>query len=61
VIEMANHHVTPVIDRDEVVRWYRSDARTWEALLRLRRTDRWWQRHVRRRPYPFLLPGRIER
>jgi hypothetical protein len=61
VIEIANRHVTPTIDRDEVERWYRSDARTWEALLRLRRADRWWQRHVRRRPYPFLLPGRIER
>ena len=32
-----------------------------ELLQRLRRLDRAWQRRVRRRVYPFLLPGRIER
>jgi hypothetical protein len=60
-IALANDRVEPPIDRDEIDRWYRSDARTWEALLRLRRADRWWQRRVRRRPYPYLLPGPIER
>jgi hypothetical protein len=60
-IELANRYVEPAIDRDEIERFYRSDARTWEALLRLRRADRWWQRHVRRRTYPFLLPGPIDR
>jgi hypothetical protein len=33
----------------------------WEILLRLRRADRWWQRTVRRRGYPFLLPGPVDR
>ena len=42
-------------------RVYASDARLWEVLLRLRRLDRAWQRRVRRREYPFLLPGRIDR
>ena len=37
----------------------RDDARTWRLLQRLRRLDRAWQRHVRRRPYPFLLPGPV--
>lgn len=60
-IEAANRRVDPPITRDEVERWYRSDARMWEVLLRLRRADRWWQRRVRRRTYPFLLPERIER
>jgi Family of unknown function (DUF6206) len=60
-IELANQFAEPPIDRHEVERFYRSDARTWEALLRLRRADRWWQRHVRRRTYPFLLPGPIDR
>jgi len=41
--------------------YYRSDAAMWELLQRLRRADRWWQRKVRRRGYPFLLPGRIAR
>ena len=60
-IALANRYAQPPIDRDEIERFYRSDARTWEALLRLRRADRWWQRHVRRRTYPYLLPGPIER
>ena len=52
---------TPPITLSEVRRYYRGDARTWAQLLRLRRADRFWQRKVRRRAYPFLLPGRIER
>ncbi|MEZ5192381.1 MAG: DUF6206 family protein [Nocardioides sp.] len=57
----ANARVAPAITRAEIDRWYRANARMWELLLRLRRADRWWQRRVRRRTYPFLLPGRIER
>jgi len=49
------------ITEDEVARYYEDDARTWALLQRLRRADRAWQRTVRRRPYPFLLPGEIER
>jgi hypothetical protein len=33
----------------------------WGLLQRLRRIDRSWQRRVRRRQYPFLLPGKVER
>jgi hypothetical protein len=33
----------------------------WALLQILRRVDRSWQRGVRRRSYPFLLPGRIAR
>jgi hypothetical protein len=33
-------------------------AALWQALRRL---DRWWKLRVRRRPYPFLLPEKIER
>ena len=32
------------------------DKLLWPLMQRLRRADRGWQRHVRRRPYPFLLP-----
>jgi hypothetical protein len=60
-LAVANDHVTPVITEDEVRHFYRSDARLWEAMLRLRRADRSWQRRVRRRSYPFLLPHPIER
>ena len=60
-LAVVNEHVQPTVTEDEVRSYYRSDARLWEVLLRLRRADRWWQRTVRRRDYPFLLPGRIER
>jgi hypothetical protein len=57
----ANRHLDEPISTAEVERYYRSDRRLWGALLRIRRLDRAWQRHVRRRPYPFLLPRAIER
>ena len=40
--------------------YYRSDARLWAVLLRLRRLDRAWRLRTGR-TYPFLLPGPIER
>jgi hypothetical protein len=61
VLEAANRVVAPAITAAEAARYYRDDARMWGLLQRLRRADRWWQRTVRRRPYPFLLPGRIKR
>jgi hypothetical protein len=61
VVEAVNRRVAPPVTEDEARRYYRRDARLWATMLRLRRIDRWWQRHVRRRPYPFLLPGAIER
>jgi len=61
VLQAANAEVSPPVTEDEARRYYRSDARLWEVMLRLRRVDRWWQRRVRHRIYPFLLPGHIER
>lgn len=58
--ELAEHLDPPITPR-EARRYYRSDALMWGALQRLRRADRAWQRRVRRRRYPFLLPGRIDR
>jgi hypothetical protein len=57
----ANPLLEHPIDPDEPRRYYRSDARLWQAMQAVRRADRWWQRRVRRRGYDFLLPGRIER
>lgn len=48
------------LTEQQVHRYYRSDARLWATLLRLRRLDRAWRRRTGR-PYPFLLPRRIER
>jgi Family of unknown function (DUF6206) len=61
VLEAANRELSAPITPDEVDRYYRSNARLWEVMLRLRLADRWWQRRVRRRPYPFLLPGPTRR
>ena len=49
------------ITRREVDAYYAEDKRTWTLLLALRRMDRSWQLRFRRRSYPFLLPGKIER
>ncbi|MCC6751317.1 MAG: hypothetical protein IT371_26930 [Deltaproteobacteria bacterium] len=49
------------ITEDEVRKFYKGNARTWELLQRLRRADRFVKRKLLRRPYPFLLPDQIER
>lgn len=60
-LEAANAVVAPALTAEEARRYYRSDARLWEVMLRLRRADRWWQSRVRHRTYPFLLPHTIDR
>ncbi len=61
LLEAAATHVHPAIVLDDVRAYYRSDTRLWGMTERLRRAERWWQRRVRRRPYPMLLapPGAI--
>jgi len=60
-LEAINARVDKPISEHEAARYYSGDARLWAVLLGLRRADRFWQRTVRRRTYPFLLPGRIAR
>ena len=60
-VPVATRTLGQPVSVDEVGRHYAEDARTWRLLQRLRRVDRAWQRHVRRRPYPFLLPGPVQR
>ncbi len=60
-IESANRRLEHPLSLREVRSYYARDARLWASLLWLRRTDRWWHLRVRRRLYPFLLPGKIER
>ncbi|GIK77314.1 MAG: hypothetical protein BroJett022_10040 [Actinomycetes bacterium] len=56
----TNRHLARPLTEREVHGYYRSDARLWALLLRLRRLDRAWRLRTGR-PYPFLLPGPIER
>jgi hypothetical protein len=60
-LDPVNRGLDRPISEQDVYGYYRSDARLWEWLLRIRRLDRAWQRHVRRRPYPFLLPQGVVR
>jgi hypothetical protein len=61
VLAATEGRVDPPLTEAEVRRDYRRDARTWSGLQAIRRADRMWQTKVRRRTYPFLLPGHIER
>lgn len=61
LLEQLAPILTPPLTEQEVRKYYRDDARVWALWQRLRRMDRFWQRRVRRRAYPFLLPERIER
>ncbi len=56
----VNRHLDEPLTAAGVRRYYRSDARLWSLLLRLRRIDRAWRLRTGR-GYPFLLPGPIER
>jgi hypothetical protein len=55
-LEAAGARVWPPIEESEVRRYFARDKKLWLLMQRLRRIDRAWQRGVRRRPYPFLLP-----
>jgi hypothetical protein len=60
VLAEANTRLARPLTEAEVRADYRSDARMWATMQRIRRLDRAWQRMARRRTYPFLLPE-IER
>ncbi len=61
LLPVANARLDRPLEPAEIEGYYRGDARSWALLQRLRKLDRAWQRHIRRRPYPFLLPGPITR
>jgi hypothetical protein len=61
LVAIANERLGIDLDVAEVRRHYRSDARLWALLQRARRVDRTWQRRVRRRAYPYVLPGHVDR
>lgn len=61
VIDLVGARVSPLLTEREARSYYQGDARLWAFIQRLRRLDMKWQRAVRRRVYPFLLPQKIER
>ena len=55
LLEPANAWLERPLTPADVSRYFRKDKALWVLMQRLRVADRGWQRHVRRRPYPFLL------
>jgi len=60
-LEIANRRLPRPIGAAEVRRYYVSDARVWTVWQAMRRCDRFIRSRLLGRPYPFLLPGPIER
>jgi hypothetical protein len=52
---------TVPIDMRAVKAYYRQDAMIWRIYLGLRRLDRFLHRTLMRKPYRYILPGRIKR
>ncbi len=49
------------ISENEVKSYYREDAFIWRLFLALRRLDRIISTNILKRPYPYILPGKIRR
>ena len=49
-----------VEDDTEVANYYKEDARIWTIYLTFRRLDRWIHRLLGI-PYPYVLPGPVDR
>jgi len=60
-LQVANRRLSQPLGEAEVRRYYDGDARVWTAWQAMRRFDRFVRTRLLGRPYPFLLPGRIER
>jgi hypothetical protein len=60
-LRAANARLSSPIKASEVRRYYEDDARLWTLWQAMRRCDRFVRTRVLGKPYPFLLPGPIER
>lgn len=58
LLDVANKRLEQPLGLGDVRRYFRQDKALWALMQRLRLADRAWQRHVRRRSYPLLLPPR---
>jgi hypothetical protein len=63
LVPIANEvfELEPGITEQEVRAHYKADARTYALVQAARRADRWAHQKILRKPYPYLLPPRIER
>ena len=63
LIPVANRvfDLSPAITEDEVRAHYKSDAQSYAFIQTARRADRWFHETLLRKPYPYLLPPKIDR
>lgn len=59
--EEARELDTAPIIQKEVLSYYREDALIWSLYLNLRKLDRFIHSKILRKPYVYILPGRIKR
>ena len=52
---------TVPITQKEVLSYYREDALIWRLYLSLRKFDRFLHTNILRKPYVYILPGKIKR
>jgi hypothetical protein len=52
--------IEPITEK-EVKSYYREDAWIWRLFLAFRKIDRFLKTRIARKPYPFILPGKIKR
>ncbi len=60
VRQAADLAVAPISEK-EVASYYRQDAMIWRLYQGARRLDRWLHARVLRKPYPYILPGPVQR
>lgn len=53
-------NLAPFTEKD-ISSYYREDKTIWIVFLALRRFDRWLHKHILRKPYVYILPGKIKR
>ncbi|MCD6486251.1 MAG: hypothetical protein J7K35_02840 [Syntrophobacterales bacterium] len=59
--EEAQKLGTIPITQKEVLSYYREDALIWSLYLNLRKLDRFIHSKILRKPYVYILPGKIKR
>ena len=59
-VEAKGLEIRPITE-DEVRSYYKEDALIWTVFLAMRRLDRFIHKWILRKPYIYILPGKIKR
>jgi len=58
--EGKKFNISPITEQ-EIIDYYKEDAMIWRAYLALRKIDRFIHLRILRKPYVYILPGKIKR